>query len=316
MEATTEDLDPFTRMVIGEEMETTEETDVEEPAEQPEDVEETPDEGDDASEEEGEFADTDEDDADDAESEPEPEYFTVTVDGEQKQVTRDELLRGYSGQQYIQKGMQENAQARKEFEAKMQELQNAEAETRKLYEQLTTTGVAQQPTPPDPDDFADDPIGLMNAQARFQADLHAYQGQAKQLSELQERQKREQETARAAVLHREAELLKQAIPEFQDADKAPAAWEGLMRAGEAHGVSREELQGIADHRLFIVLDKARRYDALKAKKPEPSSATKVVKTKKRSNVSSTERRRDEAAAKMRKTGRPEDVDRWLISGVK
>ena len=51
------------------------------------------------------------DDVEDIEvEEPEVEQellYTVKVDGKEKQVSLDELTRGYSGQEYIQKGMAE-----------------------------------------------------------------------------------------------------------------------------------------------------------------------------------------------------------------
>ena len=63
-----------------------------------------------------EEAEEDERDTEEAE-EPEPELYTVRVDGKEEKVTLEELTRGYSGQQYVHKGMQEAAAYRKEAEA-------------------------------------------------------------------------------------------------------------------------------------------------------------------------------------------------------
>jgi len=51
----------------------------------------------------------------------EPTYFTVKVDGEERQVDLDELTRGYSGQKYIQKGMAENAETKKQLDQQAQQ---------------------------------------------------------------------------------------------------------------------------------------------------------------------------------------------------
>ena len=57
-----------------------------------------------------------EDDEDEDDAVPESQTFTVKIDGEEKAVTLDELKQGFSGQKFVQKGMQENAQARKQTE--------------------------------------------------------------------------------------------------------------------------------------------------------------------------------------------------------
>ena len=60
--------------------------------------------------EEYDEADTEEEDDEEdevEEAQEQPETFTVKVDGEEIEVTREELTRSYSGQKYIQKQMQE-----------------------------------------------------------------------------------------------------------------------------------------------------------------------------------------------------------------
>jgi hypothetical protein len=59
-------------------------------------------------------AEDEEDDTDSA-GKQDP-VFTVKIDGTDKQVTLSELKRGYSGQQFVQKGMQEAAGQRKQAE--------------------------------------------------------------------------------------------------------------------------------------------------------------------------------------------------------
>ena len=44
------------------------------------------------------------------------ELYQVKIDGEDREVTLDELKRGYSGQKYIQKGMSDVASQKKQFE--------------------------------------------------------------------------------------------------------------------------------------------------------------------------------------------------------
>ena len=67
-------------------------------------------------------AETDDDDHDgeEVQEEPSQQLYTVKVDGKPKEVTLDELTRGYSGQQYIQQNLEQMAAAKKEMQAQYQ----------------------------------------------------------------------------------------------------------------------------------------------------------------------------------------------------
>lgn len=47
-------------------------------------------------------------------SQEEPSLYTVKVNGQEEQVTLDDLKQGYSGQKYVQQGMQDAAAQKKE----------------------------------------------------------------------------------------------------------------------------------------------------------------------------------------------------------
>ena len=63
-----------------------------------------------------EETDNSEDDEDTENAVQEGQKFTVKVDGQEVAVTLDELKQGYSGQKYVQRGMQEAAMQRKQAE--------------------------------------------------------------------------------------------------------------------------------------------------------------------------------------------------------
>ena len=73
---------------------------------------------DEAVEEDGDEPSDEYDDQEDQEATEEPaqQLYTVKVDGKTKQVTLDELTRGYSGQAYIQQGMEQLASAKKQMQ--------------------------------------------------------------------------------------------------------------------------------------------------------------------------------------------------------
>ena len=60
----------------------------------------------------------------DAVQEEVSDTYSVKVNGQVKEVTLDELKQGYSGQEYVQQGMQDNAKMKKEVEGVYQALQN------------------------------------------------------------------------------------------------------------------------------------------------------------------------------------------------
>ena len=101
--------------------------------------------------------DTDEDDEDVDESEDDEDTedteqagnqdqpITVKIDGKTEVVTLDELKQGYSGQKYVQKGMQEAATARKEAEAVYSALLQERQNIAQLYQQAQQGTLAQPP---------------------------------------------------------------------------------------------------------------------------------------------------------------------------
>ena len=102
----------------------------------------------DGEEEEVEMSDDDEEADEPADpEEPAPTFYTVKVDGEEQQVSLEDLKQGYSGQQYVQKGMQEVAAIRKQAEEAYTVLQ---AESQKLVELNNQLRSGQYITPPQP----------------------------------------------------------------------------------------------------------------------------------------------------------------------
>ena len=104
-----------------------EEGDDEQDPEEPEEDEGEADEEQDSSED---------DEAEDAaDSQREQQSFTVKVDGTNTVVTLDELKQSYSGQKYIQQGMQETAEAKREAETIYSALLQERQAIAQLYEQ-------------------------------------------------------------------------------------------------------------------------------------------------------------------------------------
>lgn len=102
---------------------------------------------DDVAEDETSIEDEDEDTED---ADPEPiSKFTVKVDGTEVEVSLDDLKRSYSGQAYIQKGMQEAAEAKKQATALYDTLQKQQSEFLAVVQQVQQQGFQRPPQEPD-----------------------------------------------------------------------------------------------------------------------------------------------------------------------
>lgn len=224
---------------------------------------------------ENEYEDAEEDD----ESEdPVGELHTVKVDGEDKQVTLEELKRGYSGQQYVQKGMQQAAEVKKEAEnvyyALMQERQNLAS----LVQQVQSGQNLTPPTEPDSAMFDADPIGYMEAKIQYDNQVKQYQQNMGQVQAVMQQQSEAEQVARAEYAKQEAQRLVQVIPELADAGKAGKFKENLVRtATDVYGYTPEEIAGISSHRDFLVLRDAMKYREMMSGKKDVQS--KVQKAK-------------------------------------
>ena len=245
----------------------------------------------DEEEEHPEPEDVDDDDYEVAEEE-QPQVYTVKVDGTEIEVTLDELQRGYSGQQYIQKGMQEVADLRKKAETANATLVSAGEAVLSLYQQMQQPGFAQAPTPPDESLIDSDPIGYRQDRDRYELAREKYQQDMTQMQQTLAYQQQAQQQAQTAYLEREMETLRQVMPEFSDPEKATKTRDSMLRIGtEVYGYQPEEIGAVMDHRAIRVLNDAIKYQeimkgkqkAVEKAKPKPSNVVKAGSKKTASN---------------------------------
>ena len=188
-----------------------------------------------------------------------PSKYTVKVDGKEIDVTLDDLKRSFSGQAYIQKGMQEAAEARKAATDLFQNLQAEQAKFMQVVQTIQEQGFKAPPQAPDMAMMDKDPIGYMQADARYRKELGEYQVQQQQIQQTAMAHRQMQDRQVAEFVAEQSKILQSRIPEFADANKAREVT-GKIRATatEAYGFSDQEIGGIVDARQVQVL-----YDAMK-----------------------------------------------------
>lgn len=262
--------------------------------------------------------DDDDQEAEEADEEPAETLYTVKVDGQERQVSLDELRRSYSGQGYIQEQMRTVAEGRKQIEQMYHQLQQETQQVTALRQQLETGGIPTQPTPPSRDLFEKDPIGYMEAKLKYDDDLAKWQEKAQELQAVSTRQQQMQQQALAYTLQQEMAKLQQAIPEFADREKGPQLRNAILETGVEYGFAPEELSEVADSRAVRVLHDAMKYRQLMAARGDVQKkvdkARPMVKPgAKQSANAGKAKQRKQAEGRMRSTGSVDDVAKFLLS---
>ena len=268
----------------------------------------------DVDESEVEETDDEDEDYEDAEEDDESEdptedVHTVKVDGEEKQVTLDELKRSYSGQQYIQKGMQQAAEVKKQAEEAYYALMRERESVQTLVQQAQSGVNLIPPVEPDSAMFENDPLGYMEAKIQYDNQVKEYNANAAKFQEVLNRQSEAEQIARAEYARQEANKLVEVIPELADAGKASKFKESIMKAASHYGYSPEEVAAISSSRDFIVLRDAMRWQELQAgketvkKKVKKAPPIKAGAKKVRTNGD----RDRQARERLKKSGSIEDA---------
>ena len=318
-----DDFEAATSLILDQQTVEPEEETLEADAEQqePEDYAEDEAEAEDAEADEADAEDA-EDDEDDEETEvdqePATQLHTVKVDGQTKQVTLEELKRGYSGQEYIQSQMRQVAEGRKEVESIYNALQNEVQQVTALRQQLEAGGIPRQPTPPSRELFEADPIGYMEAKIKYDEDVATWQADVQQWQALSQRQQQMQQQALQYHLAQEMQKLQQVIPEFADKELAPKLREALIATGQQYGYSPEELAGVMDSRAVYALHDAMKYRQMMAARGEAQKKVEGVRPvvkpgAKQSAKSGKVKQAKQVASRMKATGSVDDVAKFLLS---
>ena len=302
---------------IEEETQETEEISAESEVEEEIDTEEdvTEDE-----EEEVEASDSDEDYEDqveDARSE-EPQKYSVKVDGQETEVSLEDLKQGYSGQQYVQKGMQEASAQKKEAETVYAALTNERQQIAELFQSLKEGGFAPQPVKPTKELFDADPIGYMQKNIAFEEEMGAYNQQMAQLEQVSQSNSVAQENAKNAYMQEQMQILQKDIPDFADSKRATVLRERLVSVGSNHyGYTNDEISMITDARAIKVLNDAMKYQDIisgKSKAKVKTQSTKsVIKPGAKKQATPSAKIRSRQQAKLKGSGSIDDALNLILN---
>jgi hypothetical protein len=214
----------------------------------------------------------------------EEELYTVKVDGEEMQVTSEELVKSYQLERAAQKRMQEAAELRKNSEAEMQALATQREKYGQALERIEAqlNSVQEQPKEYWDKLYQEDPLEWARQRDAYRdrkESLARVQAERERVNQEQQAQQMQQHQQ---YLVEQQERLLERIPEWRDEDTAMREKQAIITHAQRMGFSEQELATASDSRAIEVLRKAYLYDELMANKPaaqkKVKKAPKVVKS--------------------------------------
>jgi hypothetical protein len=244
---------------------------------------------------------------------PQPRLIPVKIEGKTVMVTEEEAAKSFSREDVWTRKMQALADERRAFEERDVATVRAErAYYAATLDELKSVVVASQPKEPD------------WAKLRTEVSADEFSAQLLQWKDNQERvAKIDAEKARVVAAQEadaaagfqkyvaaESERLADALPDFKEPTKAAALKKELGEFAKSRGFTDDDLNGVTDHRVVLLLHDAMQHHKAKAKAPvvrnrieqsiEASAPGSRTTTPKRTGLA-------EAQAKVAKTGRLEDA---------
>jgi hypothetical protein len=208
------------------------------------------DEDEDEDEYEGDEGEADSDEQDDSVG---SETYTVKVDGVDVEATLQDLIKSYSGQRYINQGMQKASELKKQAEQAYNGLIQQRAQLDQYIQQVSQNGLVPKPIAPTRALFNDDPLGYLDADLKYKEDMGLYQSDQNQLAHNHRAMQEAQAETNQANLQYQQEELKRLIPDFADAKKATKLKNNLIKHGGTLGFTEVELRSVVDARTMRTL---------------------------------------------------------------
>ena len=236
---------------------------------------------------EDELEATDEDDEDSDEVE-EAQTFKVKANGEEQDVTLDELVEGYQkGSDYTKKS-QHLAEQRKAVEEHAYAIQEAQSLRDEYHARL---GQVQEVLQNNAEEYVDldvlkenDPIAYAVAVAERTENSKKLQAVQQEQVRLSEESKAYHSQQQAQFVQAQAKLLSEKMKDFSNPKKAEQLKGEIRNFGKSVGFSDQELGQVLDHRHVMVLHKAAQWDKLqKAKAGVTKKVANAPKMSKKGN---------------------------------
>jgi len=252
-------------------------------------------------------------------SETSQELYKVVVDGQEQEVTLDELTKGYSRQSDYTRKTEKLSQDRKSVEELKNEYtrQNEEAKIKRdQYEQQLHVLSQHLQTSEDSVDldqlYRDDPAEYVRAKAEQDRRKELLQASIKEQERIRSEKQEEQSKNYNVYLEQQKILLAEKLPIYADKEKGREFVKNLTNYAKDIGFTDQEINMLVDHRSVIMLANAYRYDKLKKANLKNKKVTKVSKVVSSSSAkvqddNEVAKRLKSKKATLKKTGKVADA---------
>lgn len=247
------------------------------------------------------------------------ELYKVVVDGQEQEVTLDELTKGYSRQSDYTRKTEKLSQDRKSVEEKNAEYTrlNEEAKIKRdQYEnQLQVLSQQLQTTEQNVDMdrlYQEDPAEYVRQKAEQDRRKELLQASEQEQNRIRAEKQQESDKVYSQYLDNERKLLAEKLPIYGDKDKGPEFIKNLTSYAKSIGYTDQEISMLVDHRAVMMLANAYRYDKLKKANLKNKKVTKVSKvisssSPKVEDDSDVVKRMNSKKATLKKTGKVQDA---------
>ena len=223
-------------------------------------------------ESEDDSEDAGDDDQAEQEQDDEEPLFTVKVDGEERQVTAQQLKDNYQLNQATQKRLQEASESRKQAEAVRAEAEQSRAQYLQGLQAIQAQLENQEPGQEYWDNLREtDPQKFLIERE-----------QARERNEMRQAVIAEQQAVEAQYLQEQERKLVEIIPEWSDNAKRQTETSQLVETAKGLGFSTHEIGMVKDARMVALLRKASLYDRMMERgaevKKEVKKAPKMAKS--------------------------------------
>jgi hypothetical protein len=212
------------------------------------------------------------------------ELYKLTVNGQEVEVTLDELRKGYSRQQDYTQKTEKLSQDRKNVDQLKNDFtrQSEEAKIKRdQYEkqlQVLSEQIKSSEQKVDLDSlYEDDPAEYVRAKAEQDRRKDVLELAKKEQEKIKAEKQEEYNRTYSNYLEQQRELLVQKLPIYANKEKGPEFVKNLTNFAKEIGYSDQEISQLVDHRAVMMLANAYRYDKLKKANLSNKKVTKVSK---------------------------------------
>jgi hypothetical protein len=243
---------------------------------------------------------------DEADEEGSAQTYTVRVDGDEVEVTIDELLSGYSRTQDYTRKTMALADQRKSLEGELDQIRQERAQLSQVLEQIDVQDQEQEPNwdllyQQDPQQWLIQREVWRERQERKRALVEEKQ-------RLLQAQEADKQRIVSQFVEQERGRLNEVLPQWRDEKVAKAEKTKVAEYAKKIGFTDQEISQFYDHRAVSTLYKAMKFDELQSGKPK--AAKKTAPVAKAGAANTTPKARDayrKSQQRLAKTGKVADA---------